>query len=203
MYDTRDLIKRNEKCLSCHLGDATKTVAHEMIAAGHPDLYFEILSFSAAEPRHWSEHKPGDPWGEFRNFVVGQAVQFREWLRRVERDASQSRPEYASHDCIACHHSSCLQRQLAAGTRLCGPHTGKRSCWNMSRFAVLETIVRQLDSGEAAQLDSEVVRLNKLVSDKQADRAQIAATANEASNTADRLAHTLLTVTLDPEQLRN
>ena len=59
MYDTRDLTKRTEKCLSCHLGNEEKSVDHEMIAAGHPDLYFELDSFSAVMPRHWKE--PGEP----------------------------------------------------------------------------------------------------------------------------------------------
>ena len=35
----------------CHLGTADKAVDHEMIAAGHPDLYFELASFTAAMPR--------------------------------------------------------------------------------------------------------------------------------------------------------
>src|ERR1700723_4053710 len=64
MYDTRNLTKRSEKCLSCHLDNAEKSVAHEMIAAGHPDLYFELDSFSAVMPRHWKE--PGEP-GEPEN----------------------------------------------------------------------------------------------------------------------------------------
>ena len=34
MYDTRDLIRRNEKCLSCHLGDETKAVDHETDRGG-------------------------------------------------------------------------------------------------------------------------------------------------------------------------
>jgi hypothetical protein len=34
MYDTRNLEKRSEKCLTCHLGTADKFVDHEMIAAG-------------------------------------------------------------------------------------------------------------------------------------------------------------------------
>src|SRR6202142_3742760 len=34
MYDTRDVTKRSEKCLSCHLGSDEKSVDHEMIAAG-------------------------------------------------------------------------------------------------------------------------------------------------------------------------
>src|SRR5947209_15106732 len=44
-----------EKCLSCHLGDPDKYVDHEMIAAGHPDLYFEQASFEAVMPRHWKD----------------------------------------------------------------------------------------------------------------------------------------------------
>src|SRR6202165_663401 len=46
MQDTRDVIHRTEKCMECHLGTKNKFVDHEMIAAGHPDLYFELDSFS-------------------------------------------------------------------------------------------------------------------------------------------------------------
>src|SRR5260221_620832 len=55
MYDTKDVVKRTEKCLTCHLGTSEKFVDHEMIAAGHPDLVFELEAFSAAMPRHWKE----------------------------------------------------------------------------------------------------------------------------------------------------
>lgn len=34
MYDTRDVVKRTDKCLTCHLGTSEKFVDHEMIAAG-------------------------------------------------------------------------------------------------------------------------------------------------------------------------
>src|ERR1700674_5132711 len=64
MQDTRDVIHRTEKCLECHLGTKNKFVDHEMIAAGHPDLYFELDSFSAVMPRHWKvprEAEPGKP----------------------------------------------------------------------------------------------------------------------------------------------
>jgi len=61
MADTRDVIHRTEKCLSCHLGTAQKFVDHEMIAAGHPDLYFELDSFSAVMPRHWKQPRESAP----------------------------------------------------------------------------------------------------------------------------------------------
>jgi hypothetical protein len=107
MYDDRDLIHRSEKCLSCHLGTADKFVDHEMIAAGHPDLYFELASFQAVMPKHWKERAPNDdPWGEVRALAVGQAVQLREQLRRFARYAtSPNGPEYSVMDCFACHHS--------------------------------------------------------------------------------------------------
>ena len=60
-----------------------KYVDHEMIAAGHPDLFFELDSFSAVMPRHWKEPgEPGettsDPWYDVRELTMGQAVQLRE-----------------------------------------------------------------------------------------------------------------------------
>ena len=54
MRDTRDVLHRTEKCLECHLGTKEKFVDHEMIAAGHPDLFFELDSFSASMPRSLS-----------------------------------------------------------------------------------------------------------------------------------------------------
>lgn len=198
MYDTRDLVRRNEKCLSCHLGESAKTVDHEMIAAGHPDLYFEIESFSSVEPHHWKEPFPEDPTIEIRNLAVGQAIQLREWMRRVGRDASGNWPEYAVLDCIACHHTltaakdSWRQERGYAGRKPGNPP------WNSSRFAVLETIARQMEANASRQLDRDVGRVNELVSDVRANRAQIIAAANEAANSADKLAHELVTTKLDP-----
>ena len=64
MVDTRNVIVRTDKCLECHLGIPSKFVDHEMIAAGHPDLYFELDSFSVVMPRHWNSprlHADGTP----------------------------------------------------------------------------------------------------------------------------------------------
>src|SRR3989442_10504352 len=90
MHDTRDVIRRTEKCLKCHLGTKNKFVDHEMIAAGHPDLYFELDSFSAVMPRHWKsprESEPGKPaedaaWVGGRAWSAGQAVELRRALGR-------------------------------------------------------------------------------------------------------------------------
>ena len=105
MYDTRDLVKRSEKCLTCHLGTPEKIVDHELIAAGHPDLYFELDSFMSVMPPHWKEVDT-DPWFAVRAMAVGQAVQLREQLKRVARESQGGIwPEYAELDCFACHHN--------------------------------------------------------------------------------------------------
>ncbi len=105
LYDTRDLVKRSEKCLSCHLGTPEKSVDHELIAAGHPDLYFELDSFMSVMPPHWKEVDT-DPWFAVRAMGVGQAVQLREQLKRVARESQNGIwPEYAELDCFACHHN--------------------------------------------------------------------------------------------------
>lgn len=59
MTDTKNLKQRSSQCLSCHIGTAEKQVDHEMIAAGHPDLVFELDSYSAVMPAHWK--KSDDP----------------------------------------------------------------------------------------------------------------------------------------------
>ena len=95
MRDTRNVIQRSELCLECHLGTNEKFVDHEMIAAGHPDLYFELDSFSAVMPRHWKvprESSPGQPieaaeWSGVRDWATGQAVQLRAAMDRLARRA--------------------------------------------------------------------------------------------------------------------
>ncbi len=85
MYDNRNLIKRSEKCLSCHLGTADKFVDHEMIAAGHPDLTFEISYFTFYMPQHWKTPEQDNAWRSVQAWGVGQAVQLRESLYRLAR----------------------------------------------------------------------------------------------------------------------
>src|SRR5215475_323675 len=96
MQDTRNVIHRTEKCLECHLGTREQFVDHEMIAAGHPDLFFELDSFSAVMPRHWKQPResgPGKPvenadWTGVRDWSVGQAAQLRAALERLAWRAS-------------------------------------------------------------------------------------------------------------------
>lgn len=200
MYDDRDLVHRSEKCLSCHLGTREKFVDHEMIAAGHPDLYFELAAFSNVMPKHWKEPLDKDPWLEVRALATGQAVQLREQLRRVVRQAQGGMwPAYAELDCYACHHSLTLPEDSWRQERGYAARRPGNPPWNTSRYAVFRQIVNETDRGAGQQLESAINKLNALVTDIASDRSQIAAQATAASELTERLTQRMAAAPFDAQ----
>ncbi len=189
MYDNRNLIKRSEKCLSCHLGTADKFVDHEMIAAGHPDLTFELSYFSFYMPQHWKTPEQEQVWRRVQTWGVGQAVQLRESLYRLaRRSAGPNWPEYAELDCFACHHSltaasdSWRQERGYAGRRPGNPP------WNESRVVVFRDLAEELHPDTAKRLNDELLHLATLMNQLNGNRVEIAATAERAAKLAGDLA---------------
>jgi hypothetical protein len=208
MQDLRDPANRAENCLTCHLGTKDKSVDHELIASGHPDLYFELASFTAAMPKHWKEtvEKPNatpDPGFEVRMLAVGQAVQLRDQLQRVSRNAQGGVwPEFSDLDCFACHHSltnaeNSWQQQRGYSF---SPGTARRPGnppWNLARYVVLRQVVNEVDPDSGRQLEAEMSRLYSLVSSLNADRTQVAALANSTSSLAGQLVPKLSSASYD------
>ena len=209
MHDTRDVIHRTEKCLECHLGARNKFVDHQMIAAGHPDLYFELDSFSAVMPRHWKvprESEPGKPaedaaWVGVREWSAGQAVQLRTamerltWRARNERaDKKDVWPEYSELSCFACHHAlgaakdSWRQEHGYVGRRPGDP------AWNSSRYAVFRLLAKQIDSANAQELDRQLLAVSEEMSKLNPDRNVVASAASAAAPLAQRIAERLRTM---------
>jgi hypothetical protein len=108
----RDLTTRADTCTKCHVGDATREVNHDLIAAGHPRLKFEFAAYYANYPRHWTyrerEERERHPDQEARLWAIGQAATARASLEllasRAERAEKGSWPEFSEYDCAACHH---------------------------------------------------------------------------------------------------
>lgn len=212
MHDTRDVIHRTEKCLECHLGTKNKFVDHEMIAAGHPDLYFELDSFSAVMPRHWKvprESEPGKPmedaaWVGVREWSTGQAVQLRAALERLTWRAKNERfdkkdvwPEYSELSCFACHHAlgpakdSWRQQHGYVGRRPGDP------AWNSSRYAVFRLLAKQIDSENAQELDRQLLAVSDEMSKLNPDRNAVASAASAAASLAQRIAERLAMMRYD------
>jgi len=197
MYDTRDLTKRTERCLSCHLGTEEKEVDHTMIAAGHPDLVFQLESFSAAMPRHWKPPADASAWLSVQELAVGQAVQLREALNRLSRRSSGPNwPEFAEYECFACHHSL---TKPEASWRQAGGYPGRQPgapVWNASTYAVLRHIAGAVDSSTTNQLVSQLTSIEQL-SGKPGSKDQLAARAKDAAGLADRIAQEMRAQTYD------
>ncbi|HTC63152.1 MAG TPA: multiheme c-type cytochrome [Candidatus Saccharimonadales bacterium] len=198
MYDTRNLVRRTEKCLTCHLGTQEKSVDHEMIAAGHPDLYFELDSFSAVMPSHWKTPRESAPgvaaekdvaWDGVREWGTGQAVQLRASMERVAwRAKGKNWPEYSELQCFSCHHSltapeqSWRQERGYAGRRPGDPP------WNGSRYAVFRELAHQVDNDTATRLDDQVAQLAKSLSQLSPDRDTVESASVAAATLANQLA---------------
>jgi Cytochrome c554 and c-prime len=212
MYDTRNVILRTDKCLSCHLGTKEKFVDHEMIAAGHPDLFFELDSFSAVMPRHWKsprESAPGiaaedAPWTGVRDWSAGQAVQLRAEMDRLVWRAKGQRfdkkdvwPEYSELSCFACHHSlgpakdSWRQAHGFDGRRPGDP------AWNSSRYAVFRLLAKQVDPANAQELDQHLLEVASEMSKLNPDRNAVASAATAAAPIAQRFAEHLAAMPYD------
>jgi hypothetical protein len=200
MYDTKDLVKRTERCLTCHLGTADKFVDHELIAAGHPDLVFDLESYSAAMPRHWRVPIDTDPFASVRAFSVGQLVHVRSGLERLSRHVTgPSWPEYAELDCFACHHSltrpedSWRQAQGYDDRRPGSPPL------NQSRWTIGRRVLAAYDPGAAAELDPIMSKLALEAGRPRTDGEQVAALAARARAILDRAVARALTAPPDAQ----
>lgn len=176
MYDTKDLVKRTEVCLTCHLGTADKFVDHEMIAAGHPDLVFDLEAFSAAMPRHWRPSTEADPYAPVRAFMVGQLVHLRSSVERLSRRVNgPAWPEYAELDCFACHHS--LTRADDSWRQSLG-YPGRRPgnpALNVARWVTARHVIAAQDARAAAELDEVMSALAADASRPRPNEAQVTA----------------------------
>ena len=80
MRDENNLYVRANTCVACH-----QNVDADILAAGHPELIFELDGQSVAEPKHWKE---ATNWSGCETWLVGQAVALREVSWQLGREKS-------------------------------------------------------------------------------------------------------------------
>lgn len=129
MTDIRDLQKRAEQCLPCHSG-----IDHGLLAAGHPDLVFELDTFSAVMPKHWQEKLP---LAGARAWAIGQAVALQRSIEKMLAGVQEKgRLDWSDRTCFSCHHT------IFAGNWTINPDSTGRPGWNASRWAVFRHFLR-------------------------------------------------------------
>jgi hypothetical protein len=206
MTDLRDLDTRARVCLSCHLGTGDRTVDHDLLAAGHPVLSFELDNFTEGMPAHWI------PWRDKRQregradthgaraWAVGQVVAFREGLSELARRARSERwPEFSELECTACHHSLAEKRYQAARPPADRPGLPR---WSPSRWVVLRHLVDAAAPEARAGLQADVDLLARQLARFGTPPAQVAETAERAARRAEPLAAALARLPWDGAQVR-
>jgi hypothetical protein len=130
MIDLADPFVCATTCADCHVGGsptpdgAIREVTHDLIAAGHPRLAFELRSYKRAQPPHWrdrfaaaegdsDETGPLDEWAQGRlgtltNFLGQVESQSQAAATRDRGPTAGVWPEFTSFDCYGCHRPALL-----------------------------------------------------------------------------------------------
>jgi hypothetical protein len=110
MLNTKDLAVRAEVCAGCHVGKHAphglleQDVNHDLIAAGHPRLSFELSAFLDNMPAHWDERDenagpvgPNHRAADFpaRAWAVGQLATAKAALELLEARADRAQSALA------------------------------------------------------------------------------------------------------------
>jgi len=169
MVDTKNVLVRARLCASCHVGSAENDVTHDMLAAGHPPLRFEMASHQALIARkHWDDsvRRHAQPDHEVQLWAAGRLASAEAALSLLEGRAKRAAtdetrtgtdrkgawPELAEYNCFACHQSlrpevGKLTLDSVAG-RVSGMPAWQR--WNVecvtTRSAELDKTLAQLRS---------------------------------------------------------
>jgi hypothetical protein len=180
LYPTKDLAFRVSQCASCHVGDATREVNHDLLAAGHPRLAFEYTGFhrSPKYVPHWRETEYG-PDFEARAWQIGQVACARAAVDLLQARASKKEspwPELSEHGCFACHKdlTNNAWKPLVTSARTPGVMP-----WGTWYFSTLELAV------EDREIVAEVQRLARLMESPGKNRTSIAAAAGSLSKRLD------------------
>jgi hypothetical protein len=183
MADTKDLVARAQKCVECHVGTPDKEVNHDLIAAGHPRLAFELSGFLGAyEPKHWLRtQEPHGAEFEARAWHVGQLVSARAAaeLLRVRADTAQSWPELSEYGCFGCHHDLKAEGAAWRSTRRFADLPAGSLPWGAWYFALPDA------AGLPSNASGEIATLTKLMARPYPAPSEVSAAASRLRDTLD------------------
>ena len=137
MIDLADSFTCASTCASCHVGGpptadgAIREVTHDLVAAGHPRLAFELRSYKRAEPPHWRNRFAAPPdaaLGPLDEWAQGRLATLASYLRQTASQSQAARtgerglsagawPEFTAFDCHGCHRPAAL-RSAARSARI-------------------------------------------------------------------------------------
>ena len=99
---------RAKACSLCHVGGPDRDMNHDIIAAGHPALYFDYATYLKAYPKHWREEPRNPPALALERWLIGQVTKADSELELIETRIASAHthstwPEFSNQQCTSCH----------------------------------------------------------------------------------------------------
>ena len=123
LRDNDSIVARTQGCVRCHVGSRTvdgmvRDMNHDLIAAGHPVLRFDMASYQRALPQHWSPRPSLDTDDSAivtrrvgRNITLAAAADLAgERAEAFLQGETVPIPEFSDYDCFACHQSLSVEQ---------------------------------------------------------------------------------------------
>jgi hypothetical protein len=150
---------RANNCLDCHYGSKNRGqfVTHEMMAAGHPRVSFELDLFSALQQHHDEDADYRARKGSMnsvRFWAVGQAEAVRRstaLFTDPEYGMEGAFPQFYFYDCHSCHRTitDADKRKLSFETNPARPIPFGNPPFNDENIIMLSAVAKALVPGEA------------------------------------------------------
>ncbi|MCY2976067.1 MAG: multiheme c-type cytochrome [Planctomycetota bacterium] len=183
MTNIQPLITRAKMCTVCHVGSTDRDMNHEIVAAGHPALYFDMAVYHERYPKHWREKDEASPDMRARLWLAGQIAMADSELELAEARATQSHsvstwPELALYQCTDCHVSlnglpraptSSDRQRLISGT-------ASVRGWNLDG---IESWQRSKSNSENDDLVQKLLLLKDILQDRSDDVGDIINTTSQ------------------------
>jgi Cytochrome c554 and c-prime len=108
LMDAGPLLQRAKICATCHVGGKDRDMNHDIIAAGHPALYFDMAVYHEAYPKHWRDKDQKQTDFRSRLWLAGKIASADAELELLESRSLKSLPvsvwpELSNYQCNTCH----------------------------------------------------------------------------------------------------
>jgi hypothetical protein len=226
--NTKDLWTRGKACADCHVGEAGRDVNHDLYAAGHPRLFFEMSAFNANMPAHWDRNDDRQRSGPSRDkssfeaklWAIGQLASAEAALDLLIHRADNARddlvlsdqaatypsdetvavwPEFAETGCFACHHN--LDSPSWRQQRGFASRNAGGYPWGTWLFPILPTVVDSAGSADLTSADNPLARLTTEMARPYPNRTSVVSAARELQTVLTESAQTINSRQLTAEQV--
>lgn len=174
LVDLKNMGTRATTCIRCHSG-----LSHEVYSAGHPELTFELDTFSALMPRHW---KTEARWDGARAWLIGQVVLLESGMKSFAANSEKRQMvDESGLNCVSCHHN------LFDTDYELTPRGNGFAPMNMAHWLVLQPALQGPFPDECQKLNGIFTELGQLIKNPKRDVIDVIEKVNQAAAILEKI----------------